>query len=57
MGAQYKQNNPPCPFDRKPCSTPGKGCQSVLDLDDGFGEDVLWECPRFPYGKKLRGRS
>jgi len=46
-----------CPFDRKPCPTPEKGCQAVLDLDDGFGEDVLWECSRFPYGKRGKAKS
>ena len=39
---------PPCPFDKKPCSNPGKGCETSFGSADGE-EETIKKCPRFPH--------
>jgi hypothetical protein len=37
--------NRTCPFDKKPCSAPGRECE--ISFDDGEGVVVLFRCERY----------
>ena len=47
--ADQNRDLPICPYDRKPCSSPERGCEaSAFGVLTSDGKDkAIWRCPRF----------